>query len=87
MTWIEVPVRFVKDGEPNYQDLGVDIAPEFEIGEMLINLDRVDTINESSDLEETILRFNGASGDNCVWVQVKFSEIVKLLINGKEDSK
>lgn len=80
MNWIKVPVRFVKDGEPNYSDLGLDVKPDFENGEMLINLDRVDSINESSDLEETILRFNGASGDNCVWVQLKYEHFVKLLI-------
>lgn len=80
MNWIKVPVRFVKSGEPDYNELGINVDVETDPGEMLINLERVDSINETDDGQQTVLRFNGVSGDNCIWVQMKFKEFEKLLI-------
>lgn len=80
MNWIKVPVKFAKSGEPDYKELGIDIDVETDPGEMLINLDRVHSLNESDDKEQTVLRFDGASGDNCLYVQMKYEEFVKMLI-------
>lgn len=77
--WVNVPVRYIKEGQPDYKELGIDVKPEYEPGDMLINMDFVNSINASDDGEETILRFNGISGDNCIWVQMKFDEFVKIL--------
>lgn len=80
MNWIKVPVRFTKEGQPDYADLGINVDPDFEDGEMLINMDKVCSINASSDKNETILRFDGGRGENCVWVQMEYEHFVKMLI-------
>lgn len=84
MNWIKVPVRFVKEGQPDYGDLGIKIDQDVEPGFMLVNMDYVHTINASENGEETILRFDGATGENSLWVQLNFSVFEDMLINGKD---
>lgn len=84
MMWVKLPVRFVKEGQPDFQELGINIKPDVEPGEMLINMDYVNSINESDSGEETILRFDGVTGDNCIWVQKPYQFFVDLLIDGKK---
>lgn len=73
--WVELLVLFPKDGQPDYESLGLKVEEDVEECMTMFNVDLIDTFNPSTLPGESTVRAAGGS----FRVKMDYQELKNLL--------
>ncbi|HMR19765.1 MAG TPA: hypothetical protein PKA53_10745 [Sphingobacterium sp.] len=73
--WIELPVLFPKDGQPDYESLGLKVEEVVEECPVMFNVDLIDTVNPGASPGESTVRAAGGS----FRVKMEYSKLKEII--------
>ena len=76
--WIEVPVLFEKDGQPNYADLGItNVGAELEEINVMMNINHIEAFNSNSHEGQSTIH----TGELAYRVNMAYEDLKTLILN------
>lgn len=79
--WIEIPVLFEKEGQPNYADLGINnMDTELEETMVMIRTNHIMAFNSATNENESTIH----TGVFAYRVNMQYEDLKKLILNAND---
>ncbi|OOG19135.1 hypothetical protein BWD42_04075 [Sphingobacterium sp. CZ-UAM] len=74
--WIEIPVLFEKEGQPNFADLGINDVAELEETKVMMNISHIEAFNASTHEDQSTIH----TGALAYRVNLKYDDLKTLIL-------